>query len=155
MKWIKGYLLLGMFIIFIVLLAGLTSCGGVIETTISTDTPTTATTPAMSFQPPGGIFSDNRTPPSMDWATAAAKLGITEEKLRQALDNNGQGIVDLAQAAAAIGVTVDELREVLGFPEGGPGGPGKGPMPNGTSPTDIPPFTPPDAANDTNTKNLS
>jgi hypothetical protein len=93
------------------------------------DTSTNGTMPL----PPGGVIpNDNRTPaPAMDLATAAAKLGVTETQLREAL-GEFQGLPDMAAAAAKLGVAEDSLREALGVSVNGtfPGGP----PPGGTPP---------------------
>jgi len=120
MKWSKSCLLAGIISVSVILLVALTACGGASETTITTGTTTTSITPAMPSRPPEGSFSDNRTPPSMDLATAAEKLGVTEEKLRQALENSGQGLFDMAQAATTLWLTEEELQEALGFTHGVP-----------------------------------
>ncbi|NLE26705.1 MAG: hypothetical protein GX625_15460 [Clostridiaceae bacterium] len=88
-----------------------------------------------SFQPPG-----NRTGPEqggrpqMDLASAAAALGVTEEELRAALGEQGQGQNNFAAAAATLGVTEEELMEALGVPEGMGEGGMPGGMENGTPP---------------------
>lgn len=72
--------------------------------------------------------------PPMDYAPAAATLGVTEEELRAALGEPGQGQKTFAGAAATLGVTEKELMEALGVPEGmGEGGMPRG-MENGTPP---------------------
>jgi len=71
----------------------------------------------------------------MDWATAAGKLGISEEQLRQAFEDSGQGPPDLAKAAANLGIAEEVLREALGIPSGMPG---PGGMPTGTRPPPTP-----------------
>jgi hypothetical protein len=111
-------------------------------TTASAATITTASTAPVKPTPPAeGTFTDNRTPPSIDWSSAAAKLGISEQQLRQASGDSGQGMPDLAQTAATLGISEETLREAFGFPEGAPGGnPG-----NGSAPGNPPPggFSPP------------
>jgi hypothetical protein len=76
--------------------------------------------------PLGGIKPGER--PSaleLDFASAAVKLGVTEQELRNTLGELGQRPPDLATAAAILGISEDSLREAFGFPEGGPppGGP--------------------------------
>ncbi len=149
MRWSKSCLFVGINTLIVLVLAGLTACSGTSATTTTTETTPTVSSPLTPSSPPRGAFSDNRTPPSMDWATAAAELGVTEENLRQSLENSGQGMFDLAQASATLGVTEDELREALGFSEGGPDRPGNGLRPSGTPPTDLPPFTPPGESGET------
>jgi hypothetical protein len=84
----------------------------------ATQSPTSVSTtlaPPESF-PPGGR------PPGMaiDWATAAAKLGVTEQQLRAALGDSSQGPPDFAAAAKQLGVSEQALMEALGFPQGTP-----------------------------------
>jgi len=50
----------------------------------------------------------------IDLATAAAKLGVTEQQLRDALDL-GQRRLDLAAAAKKLGISEGSLREALGL----------------------------------------
>ena len=50
----------------------------------------------------------------IDLATVAAKLGVTERKLRDALDL-GQKRLDLAAAAKKLGISEESLREALGL----------------------------------------
>jgi hypothetical protein len=124
---------------------GITSCGA--STTTTEATPTTAVTnnaPGTSTNsrptpPAGGAVSDNRSAPSIDWATAASKLGVSEEALRQAFTDAGQGMPDMAKIATALGVTEAAVREALGFTQGSPGGPGGGQPPAGTPPSGTPP----------------
>ncbi len=47
-------------------------------------------------------------------ATVAAKLGVTEQQLRDALDL-GQRRLDLATAAKKLGISEESLREALGL----------------------------------------
>jgi len=120
---------------------GITACGTSTSTTASVNTGTTPTTAPVNQTPPtGGAFSDNRTTPTIDWATAASKLGVSEEALRQAFTGTGQGMPDMAQIATTLGVTEDALRQALGFTQGGPGGgqPPTGTPPSGTPPTGLP-----------------
>jgi hypothetical protein len=140
--------------VLILVVLGITSCGA--STTTSETTPTTAATnnvPGTSTEgrptpPDGGTFSDNRSAPSIDWATAASKLGVSEEALQQAFTGTGQGMPDMTQIATKLGVTEEALREALGFTGNGPGDfhggqpptgtPPNGTPPNGDRPTDIP-----------------
>lgn len=82
---------------------------------------------------------------SMDLASAATKLGVTEEVLRSALGMEAETTpgarpsgqpkqMDLAAAAETLGVTEDALKEALGMdnmPSGGPGQNGNGPQGSG------------------------
>lgn len=78
--------------------------------------------------PPEG-FTPGEIPamPEIDWSTAAAELGVIEDRLKEALGDFEAGPPDLAAAAAELGVTEAALREALGFPAGGP--PGQGVLP--------------------------
>ena len=116
-------------------MAGCSEAG---ETTPATEQPVPATEqPAPAAErtaptndvtkpePPEGIAPGERpTAPAMDLATAAEKLGVTEQQLSEALGDLSQGPMDLASAAEKLGVSEESLREALGFPEGGfpPGG---------------------------------
>ena len=83
-----------------------------VATTSATPTPTT-TAPQNNRQ-----FGQ-----AMDWAGAAAKLGVTEQQLRDALNITGGGIPDIAAAATKLGVTEQALRDAMGFTGSGfPGG---------------------------------
>jgi hypothetical protein len=96
----------------------LTACGNASSATQTT----AATTPTL---PSDGQVPTDRTPPNMDWAGAAAKLGTTEEQLRQAFEGTEGKMPDMAAIASTLEVTEKALREALGIPAGGPGlGPG-------------------------------
>lgn len=83
--------------------------------------------------PPQGFTPDGRpAAPEIDWSAAAAKLGVTEEQLKEAVGDLAGGLPDLAAAAATLGVTEEVLREALGFPAGG--APAQGRPQNGASP---------------------
>lgn len=69
--------------------------------------------------------------PEIDYAAAAAKLGVTEQQLQDALATESQRPPDLSTAAAALGVTEEALRDALGFPAGN--------QPPGSPPSGIPP----------------
>jgi hypothetical protein len=142
----KGYQVFLLFTVLAVTALLVTACGNSTGSgqTTTINTPS-STQPAKPTLPPEGTFSGNQTPPSIDWASAATKLGVTEEQLRQALTNTQQGMRDMAQIAQTLGVTEEQLREAIGFSAGGPGGPG----PGGTPPTNLP--TPPTAPSPTNT----
>ncbi len=70
-----------------------------------------------SYQP-NGTFPQQREQPQMDLVSAAATLGVTEEELRAALGEPGQGQNTFAVAAAELGVSEEALIEALGVPEG-------------------------------------
>jgi hypothetical protein len=52
-----------------------------------------------------------------DLAAAAAKLGITQDALKAALGDPGQGEPDFAAAATKLGITEDALKAALGVTE--------------------------------------
>jgi len=58
-------------------------------------------------------------PPLMDLAIAAAKLGVIEQQLRDALGDPSQGPPDLAAAAEQLGISEESLQEALGLPAEG------------------------------------
>lgn len=61
--------------------------------------------------------------PQMDFASAAATLGVTEEELRTVLGEPGQGQNSFAGAAAELNVSEEALLAALGVADGGmPGG---------------------------------
>jgi hypothetical protein len=82
----------------------------------------------MPAPPEGGIQGERPAMPEIDYAAAAATLGVTEEQLKAALGDMEQGPTDIAAAAQQLGVSEDALREALGIPAGGPpqGGPPAG-----------------------------
>jgi hypothetical protein len=131
-----------------------TSTASTAVTTAQTSTKSslTATQPAPSGtrQPQSGISGNgtNPQPPSgnvtgerpagqtMDMAAAAAKLGVTEQQLTDAMGNTQQGMPDFASVAQTLGCTETALREALGFSNNGT-------MPQGTPPAGTPPVTTP------------
>ncbi len=72
-------------------------------------------------QQPQAQNGQQRQRPQIDFAAAASQLGVTEQALRAALGDPGQGRPDLAAAAAQLGVTEQALIAALGLPPGGPG----------------------------------
>jgi hypothetical protein len=114
--------------------------------TITPTAPATKTPPSTGSERPGPPTDNGTMPapsegemqgerpamPEIDYAAAAAKLGVTEEQLKTALSGIEQGKPDMAAAAQALGVSEDALREALGLPVGGP--PQGGPPPDGTAP---------------------
>ncbi len=129
MNWNKSFL--------VILLAGITvfamvgcssSKGEESAPAMEQTTPSPSSTNGTALLPPGGTrplppegsVSDNMSRPMMDFAAAAAKLGVTEQQLREALGSQLQGPTDLAKAAEKLGVSEKSLREALGFPEGTP-----------------------------------
>jgi len=83
--------------------------------------------------PPGGEFRQGPAMPDIDWAAAAATLGVTEDALRGAVGDLSAGMPDFAAIAAKLGITEQQLREALGF-NGGNMPPG-GERPQGQPPT--------------------
>jgi hypothetical protein len=69
----------------------------------------------MPLPPSGNITGERPTAPALDLAAAAAKLGITESQLSEALGDLTKGMPDLAAAALKLGLTETALREALGF----------------------------------------
>ena len=69
--------------------------------------------------PPPGLPPPPGMPPPMDLAIAAAKLGVTEQQLREALGDPSQGPPDLAAAAQQLNVSEESLQEALGLPAEG------------------------------------
>ncbi len=135
--------------LFVVMLIGMTvlvmaGCGKANESMPAKEQPAPAEQAAPTPEgtrpapPEGGLSSNisgNRLPtPAMDLATAAAKLGVTEQQLREALGDTKQGPLDLAKAAEKLGISEKALREALGFPEEGGSTPG-GTPPSGSGPT--------------------
>ncbi len=119
MKWAESF--------FAVILLGMTvftmiGCGKA-EEPANQQSATTSEAPAPTMQ------GNRPSAPAIDWVAAAAKLGVTEQQLRDALANPGQGPPDFAAAAEKLGVSEQELREVLNFPQGAPPSSGS-PPPN-------------------------
>jgi len=115
MKWKKSF--------FVVMLVGMmvfamVGCGQAEEPAPAMEQltpPVEDTRPA----PPEGVAPGERQPaPAMDLATAAAKLGVTEQQLRNALGDSSQGRLGIATAAEQLGISEDLLRETLGIAEG-------------------------------------
>jgi hypothetical protein len=131
-------------------------CGGSTETTTqSADASTTVaastTVSTTSVLPAEGTLTDTIPPartnsttnnsspdatppqgqrpsmPEIDYAAAAAKLGVTEQQLKDAMGSDAQKPPDMSAAAATLGVTEEALRTALGFQAGGA-------PPNGTPP---------------------
>ena len=101
-----------------------------VPTTGQSATASDATRPA----PPTGVQPGERPPtPAIDYATAAFKLGVTEQALREALGEPGQKPPDFAAAAQKLGVTEQALQDALGLPAGGP--PPTGAPPAGNPPS--------------------
>lgn len=76
----------------------------------------TATTILPTNVPPSQ--GERPSPPTIDYAVAATKLGVTEQQLRDALSSNNKSPPDFSAAAATLGVTEESLREALGFQSG-------------------------------------
>lgn len=86
-----------------------------------------AQTPLPDNQPPDG----QHRPPRIDFAAAAAKLGVTEAQLKDALGvpanppnpsdrNQRPPRPDFAAAATKLGVTEAQLKDALGVPANPP-----------------------------------
>jgi hypothetical protein len=54
--------------------------------------------------------------PTIDFATAAKALGISEQALKDALGDPQQGPPDFAAAAKILGITQEALLKALGLP---------------------------------------
>jgi hypothetical protein len=66
----------------------------------------------------GGQGGQRGGPPRIDFTSAAAELGVTEQALREALGDPSQGRPDFAATAQQLGITESELVAALGIPEG-------------------------------------
>ena len=135
MKWKKSFLVVMVLGIMVSLVA---SCAQAEEAVPATEQPATAPDRTRPAPPEGVAPGDRPSAPVMDLAAAAAKLGVTEQQLRDALGDAGQRPLNLATAAEKLGISEGSLREALGLPEGGfpPGGPplaGPGPTGSGQS----------------------
>lgn len=87
---------------------------------------------AQAAQQPNQQPDGQRRPPRPDFAAAAAKLGLTEQKLKDALgvpanppsqgnQNQLPPRPDFQAAAAKLGVTEQKLKDALGVPPHPPG----------------------------------
>jgi hypothetical protein len=74
----------------------------------------------MPMPPNGGAPGEKAPAPVIDYAAAAAKLGVTEAQLRETLGDTTQGPSDFAAAAKILGVSEEALQEALGLPAGSP-----------------------------------
>jgi hypothetical protein len=110
MKW-NMYLIGVVALSIVFLMAG---CSKPATTAIPTTVVTTSTIPTTT--PPQNNRQFGQT---IDWATTAAKLGVTEQQLRDALNISGGGFPDIAAAATKLGVTEQALRDAMGFTESG------------------------------------
>ncbi len=124
--------------LFVVMLVGLMAfatvgCGKAEEAVPAMEQPAPTTEGTRPAPPQGVAPGEKPSAPAMDLAAAAAKLGVTEQQLREALGDLGQGPMDLATAAKKLGISEDLLREALGLPEGG--SPPGGSPPGGQAPT--------------------
>jgi hypothetical protein len=98
----------------------LAGCG---ETAVSTATQSTDITTSVASSVGDGTATtillpsqgERPSPPTLDYAAAATKLGVTEQRLRDALLSNNQSPPGFSAAAATLGVTEEFLREALGF----------------------------------------
>jgi len=78
--------------------------------------------------PPGGDFGQRQVMPDIDWAAAAAALGITEDVLKEAVGDLSAGMPDFAAIGEKLGVTEQQLMEALGFTGGNIAPPGELPQ---------------------------
>ena len=144
MKW-KAIILLLLTLGIMVLVV--TGCGvsGTGETATTSEKTSANTVPPFPDNtrptPPGVISGDNRAPPSMDLTAAAAKLGVTEAELREAMGGGSQERPDFAAVAEKLGVTEEAIREAFGFSAQGTGGPGPGRPGDNGGPPPTPPLT--------------
>jgi len=95
------------------------------ETTTTIASPDTGSDPTSNARPQSGPAMGQEQqpggqPPQIDLASAAEKLGVTEEALRAALGDTTQGPPDFAAAAQILGITEAELMDALGISAGGP-----------------------------------
>jgi hypothetical protein len=112
-----------------------------ITPTLSAATPSTSPSAAPQINrpsgapptgnPPSGTPGTGPVPPTIDYAAAATKLGVTEDALKTALGSDSQKAPDWAAAAKTLGVSEESLQAALGFSAGGP--------PGGNPPAGIPP----------------
>ena len=123
MKWKESF--------FVVMLVGMivfamVGCGEAEEPAPAMEQPAPALEGLRPVPPEGGPPGERQPARAMDLATAAVKLGVTEQQLRNALGDPSQGRPDIATAAEQLGISEESLREALGLPEGGhsPGRPG-------------------------------
>lgn len=87
--------------------------------------PNTSFSGMMPMPPSGDITGERPAAPVIDLAAAAAKLGVTQQQLTEAMGNTQQGLPDFASIAKKLGVTETTLQEALGLsnnstPPGGP-----------------------------------
>lgn len=119
MNWKKSLLVVMILGITIFAMVG---CSKTEEAATTTEQPASTSNVTRPAPPQGGLSantSGNRpTTPAMDLASAAAKLGVTEQQLSEALGGSLQGPPDLATAATKLGISEKSLLEALGFPEG-------------------------------------
>ena len=86
----------------------------------------------MPAPPNDGVPGEKPSAPVIDYAAAAAKLGVTEAQLREALGESNQGPPDMAAIAETLGISEEALQEALGLPAGSP--PPGGLPPDGSQP---------------------
>jgi len=114
------------FIISLVLAAGLIAAGCVSSSgnaqqsssggqpsVSSTETVASGAGAQQQFRGSGFLSNETRI------SEAAAKLGVTEEALREALNSTAGGRPNLTAAADQLGVTPQQLTDALGIPAGG------------------------------------
>ena len=134
MTW-KFYL--GAAVLAAAAVVSLVGCADSVASAVTTTAATSPGFPADSANQQG----ERPSPPAVDYAAAAVKLGVTEQQLKDALATDGQSRPDFSTAAVTLGVTEEALRDALGFqggnqPPGGtpPPGMGQGGPPNDANP---------------------
>jgi hypothetical protein len=106
-------------------LLSLVGCGDSNVSAVSTSATTAPGSPDYAANQQG----ERRSPPAMDYAAAADKLGVTEQQLKDVLVTDGQTPPTFSTAAATLGVSEEALRDALGF-QGGNKPPGGNPPTN-------------------------
>jgi hypothetical protein len=76
---------------------------------------------SSGFPTAGQSLEQQGRAPQIDFTSAAAQLGVSEQALREALGDPSQGPPDFQAAAATLGVSVQNLIDSLGLPHGGSG----------------------------------
>jgi len=108
-----GTLICTAFFVSLVLAAGCVGTDNAV--TVSTTSPS-APPSGWNGQVPDQGMRDNATRIAMNLSSAAAKLGVTEEQLREALGSPGQGQRNMTAVAKQLGVSEQELIAALGSP---------------------------------------
>ena len=124
MKWKKSFLVVMLVSMMVFATVG---CGKAEEPVPTVEQPAPAVEGTGSAPLEGGAPGEGQPARAMDLATAAAKLGVTEQQLRDALGDSSQGPPDFSVVAEQLGISEESLREALGLPEGSPPSVGSGP----------------------------